>query len=131
MADIFDIIDIIFHNAVELAGLDGFVLYKKKPAIGEKKNHVTVETTGVMTKDYVNKAPAVNINIFVKLQPNGMIKKGVIEESVRKIKHAINVLIPPPGMYFKYNIEWTEPLGEVKEGFYGMNIRVSVITELD
>lgn len=130
MADGFDIVDYVFA-AVEKAGLAGFVLYKDKSGTGETNNHITVRTTGVEPKDCVNKAPVVNVNIFVKLHNNGMVNRPLTKESVRKVTGQLNNIDTPAGMYWKSRIVWTEPMGEAKEGFDCTNIRLEVITELN
>lgn len=130
MADEFDIIDMVFA-AVESADT-GIIAYKDSAATGEKSNHITVRTTGMETTDYINKAPVVNVNIFIKRYNNGMTDRQTMKTIKRKIAKAIeeNISIPV-GMYWKSRIVWSEPLGEVKEGFECTNIRVEVITELN
>lgn len=129
MADGFDIVDQVFA-AVDKADT-GFVLYKDKSASGEINNHITVRTTGVERKDYVNKAPVVNVNIFVKLNTNGMVNRQLMKTTTRKVEERLNVIERSSGMYWKSRIAWIEPMGEAKEGFDCMNIRVEVITELN
>lgn len=128
MADQFDIVDIVY-NAVEPAGI-GFVLCKDRSGDGETKNHITIRMLALNETDVVNKGP-VNINVFVKKQANGMPDRQLMKGTVRKVKSALRNIIPPFGMYWKSRIEWSEPLGEAKEGFDCMNIRFEVITELD
>lgn len=126
MADQFDIVDIVY-DAVELAGT-GFILYKDRSADGETKNHITVRMLALSETDVVNKGP-VNINVFVKKQANGMPARQLMKGAVRNIKSALRNIKPPFGMYWKSRIVWSESLGEAKEGFDCMNIRLEVITE--
>jgi hypothetical protein len=129
MADGWDITDIVFQ-AVESAAT-GFVLWKDNTANGEKNNHITVNLTGVSSQDYVNKAPAVNVNVFVKRNSNGTVNRQLMKTTVRAVEDAIKEIAAPEGMYWHSRIEWTEPLGEAKEGFDCTNIRIVVVTELN
>ena len=149
MADEFDIVDLVF-TAAEKANT-GLIGYKDNSSTGEKNNHYTVRTTGMETKDFVNKAPVVNVNIFIKKFDNGMTNRSAMRDAVRGIKRALGVKLKPAswgdiiadidaeinesiipiGMYFKAKVVWAEPLGEAKEGFDCTNIRLEVITELN
>lgn len=128
MADGFDIVDIVF-DAVSRADT-GLVGYKENSATGEKNDHFTVRTTGVETTNYINKASVVNVNIFIKKQENGMMKRTYMKAVCRAIEKALKEkIVVPAGMYWVSRIVWSEPLGEAKEGFDCMNIRLEVITE--
>lgn len=129
MADGFDIVDIVFE-AVESANT-GLVSYKNKSAKGETKDHITVRTTGVESKDYVNKAPVVNVNVFIKSFDNDMMREKVMKAAVRKLQVSLRNIVAPAGMYWNSRIIWIEPMGEAKEGFDCTNIRLEVITELN
>jgi hypothetical protein len=126
--DEFDIIDIV-HDAVEAANT-GLVLYKKRSAKAEKNNHTTVRELGVNKLEYVNKAPAINVNIFIKQHPNGAPDIKKMKEVKRAVEEALNNIVPPHGRYWKSRIVWSEPFDEAKEGFDCINIRLEVITEL-
>ncbi|GHV48052.1 hypothetical protein FACS1894181_02860 [Bacteroidia bacterium] len=125
--DMFGIIDYVF-KAVESAGT-GFKVYKDNSVTGETSNHITVRTTGVSYQDYVNKAPAVNVNIFVKRNSNGTTQRGVMKDISRKVIESLENIHTPVGLYWKSRIAWIEPMGEAKEGFDCTNIRLEVITE--
>ncbi|NDV81333.1 hypothetical protein [Bacteroides sp. 51] len=129
MADGFDIIDMV-SSAVESADT-GILLCKDNSADGEKENHIVVRTTGVETKDYVNKASVVNVNVFVKRNSNGTTKRSIMKDACRKLEHALKNISIPVGMYWKSRIIWMEPTGGAKEGFDCTNIRLEVITELN
>lgn len=130
MADGFDIIDIVF-NATESANT-GLIGYKDNSATGEKNNHYTVRTTGVETKAAVNKAPVVNINIFIRKHDNGMTNRQAMKEACRSIEKALKEnIVVTKGMYWRSKIVWIEPMGEYKEKFDCTNIRLEVITELN
>lgn len=129
MADEFDIVDLVFA-AAEKANT-GLIGYKDNSATGEKNNHYTVRTTGMGTKDFVNKAPVVNVNIFIKKYDNGMTNRSAMRDAKRKLITSFKSISHPVGMYFNAKVVWAEPLGEAKEGFDCTNIRLEVITELN
>ena len=129
MADEFDIIDIVFA-ATEVANV-GITGYKDNSATGEKDNHYTVRGIGMETTKVINKSPVVNINIFIRKQANGMPNRSLMKQVKRKMAASLKDITHPVGMYWKSRIVWSEPLGEVKEGFDCTNIRLEVITELD
>lgn len=126
MADQFDIVDIVY-DAVELAGT-GFILYKDRSADGETKNHITVRMLPLNETEVVNKG-VVNVNVFVKNQAKGMPDRQLMKVALRNIMSALRNIKHPFGMYWKSQIVWSESLGEAKEGFDCMNIRLEVITE--
>lgn len=128
MADQFDIVDIVY-DTVEPVGA-GFTLYKDCSGDGETKNHITIRMLALSETDVVNKG-AVNINVFVKKQTNGMLSRQLMKGAIRDIKSVLRKIKPPFGMYWKSRIVWSESLGEAKEGFDCTNIRFEVITEID
>ena len=128
MADSFDIVDIIYTAVA--GAIPGFPVYKDRSTTGEKEHHIVINTTGINSTDYVNKAPAVNVNVFTKRQSSGMISRSLIKSVVRSIENAVkNNLSVPEGMYWSSKVEWIIPLDEMKEGFDCTNIRLRVITE--
>lgn len=129
MADEFDIIDIVF--AATEAANTGITGYKDNSATGVKNNHYTVRGLGLETKDVVNKAPVVNINIFIEKYDNGMSNRSLMKEVKRKFEASLKNISYPVGMYWKSRIVWSTPLGEAKEGFDCTNIRLEVITQLN
>lgn len=131
MADSFDIVDIIFA-ATESAN-SGLIGYKDRSVTGEIRNHYTVRTLGLETKEVVNKAPVVNINVFIKtVDKNDMMNRHEMKIACRAIEKSLKEnIIVPEGMYFKTRIVWSEPLGKAKEGFDCTNIRLEVITQLN
>lgn len=129
MADEFDIIDLVFAAAE--AANTGLIGYKDNSATGEEQNHYTVRTTGMETKDFVNKASVVNVNIFIKRYNNGITNRSAIREAKRKLVTSFKSIAHPSGMYFNAKVVWAEPLGEAKTGFDCTNIRLEVITELN
>ena len=128
MADQFDIVDIVY-DAVEPISTS-FILYKDRSGDGETKNHITIRMLTLNETEVVNKG-SVNINVFAKKQVNGMPDRQLMKGMTRKVKSALRNITPPFGMYWKSRVVWSEPLGEVKEGFDCTNIRFEVITELD
>lgn len=130
MADSFDIVDIIYTAVA--AAVSGFMIDKDNSKTGQKGNHIVINTTGINSKDYVNKAPAVNVNVFITKSSNGMPNRQLMKATVRLIENAVREnLSPPTGMYLDTKIAWTIPLYEAKDGFDCMNIRLEVITELN
>lgn len=129
MADEFDIIDLVF-SAAEKANT-GLIGYKNNSTTGKKNNHYTVRTTGMETKKFVNKASVVNVNIFIRKYDNGMTNRSAMKEAKRKLITSFKSISHPVGMYFKAKVVWAEPLGEAKEGFDCINIRLEVITQLN
>lgn len=130
MADQFDIVDIVF-NAVESANT-GFISYKSNSVTGEVSNHITIAIPPLKHQDYVNKAPFLNVNIFIKKHSNGMPDYQLIKSTTKSVEKALkgNIVIPD-GMYLRTRIIWSDSLGEAKEGFDCQNIRLEVITELN
>lgn len=126
MADLFDIVDIVFA-AVDGAGT-GLPAYKHRAETGLKVDHIVVNTTGVLVKEYVNKAPVVNVNLFTAPHPNGMINAKQIREHSRKIRQALREPPHPSGMYFNARVAWEGEI-ETDDTFNLYNIRVEVITE--
>ena len=126
MADFFDIVDIVFA-AVDGAGT-GLPAYKHRAETGVKADHIVVNTTGVAVKTYVNKAPVVNVNLFTRPHPNGMIDSKRIRAFAAKIRAALRNPPSPPGMYFNARVAWEGEI-ETDDSFSLYNIRVEVITE--
>lgn len=129
MADSFDIVDIVF-KAVGSTETD-LVWYKGNSITGEKNNHGVVSVPPLDHKSYVNKAPFVNINIFIKKYDNGLPNHQLMKKTVRNIASNLKTVTAPVGMYWKSRIVWSEPMGEYKENFDCTNIRLEVITELN
>lgn len=127
MTDEFDIVDIVF-KATEAAATE-LIGCKGNSAAGEKNDHYTVNTTGVNTLRCVNKAPVVNVNVFIKRYTNGMPNLPKMKEVVRKMRASLKIIEAPAGMYWKSKIVWSKPMGEAKDGFDCTNIRLEVITE--
>lgn len=129
MADSFDVLDIVF-KAAEKANT-GLVQYKNKSKTAEKQNHIVVSMPALEGKDYVNKTPFLNVNVFVKNLENGMVDNQTMKEAIRALVLCLNNIEHPIGMYFKCKIVWVQSMGEYKEGFECMNIRLEVITEIN
>lgn len=129
MADEFDIIDLVFAAAEKVN--TGLIGYKDNSVTGEERNHYTVRTTGMETKDYVNKSPVVNVNVFIKKHENGMTNRSAMREAKKNLVTSFKSIAHPKGMYFKAKVVWSEPMGEYKQGFDCWNIRLEVITELN
>lgn len=129
MADSFDVLDIVF-KAVEKAKT-GLVSYKNKSKTGEAQNHIVVAMPALEGKDYVNKVPFLNVNVFVKNHENGMTDSETMKIAIRALVPLLKNIEHPIGMYFKSRVVWAQSMGEYKEGFECMNIRLEIITELN
>ena len=129
MTDEFDIIDLVFAAAE--AANTGLIGYKDNSPTGEKNNHYTVRTTGMETKEFVNKASVVNVNIFIRKYDNGMTNRSAMKEAKRKLITSFKSISHPVGMYFKAKVVWAESLGEAKKDFDCTNVRLEVITQLN
>lgn len=128
MADEFDIIDIVF-DGVKNANT-GLVLYKDRSEINETEDHIVVSTTGIVELNYVNIAPVVNINVFIKYNyKTKMPNRQKMKDVVRKLKASIKAIIPPVGMYWYRKDLRSQSFGEAKEGFDCTNIKLEIITE--
>ena len=128
MANQFDIVDIVFE-AVESAN-SGLTVYKNNSLTGEKNNHITVAIPPLKHQEYVNIAPFLNVNIFIKRKDNGMSDYSLMKSITQTIEKALKEkIIVPIGMYFNFRIIWSQPLGEAKEGFDCTNIRLEIITQ--
>lgn len=126
MVDEFDIVDIVYAAVAPVAG--DITVYKGPALDGETKNHITIRTLALHEQTVINKGQ-VNINIFIRYQEKEIPDRGQMKSAVRRIRGALKTIRPPTGMYWKSRILWSEPLGEAKEGFDCMNIRLAVITE--
>lgn len=129
MADGFDVLNIVF-KAVEKANT-GLVTYKNKSKTDEKQNHIVVAMPALEGKDYVNKVPFLNVNVFIKNFENGMVDSETMKVTIRALVPSLKNIEHPVGMYFKSKIVWIQSMGEYKEGFECMNIRLEIITEIN
>lgn len=128
MADEFDVVDIVWEALEPVTA--GFALYKGNSIDKEKRNHITIRMLDLNELDVIHKG-FVNINIFVRKYDKGTPDLVLMKSIVRNVKSALRRIHPPFGMYWKSRIVWSEPLGEAKEGFDCMNIRLEIKTEID
>lgn len=129
MADNFDVLDIVFE-AIKKANT-GLVLYKSKSKTGETENHIVVAMPALEGKVFVNKVPFLNVNVFVKNLENGMADSETMKVAIHALVPSLKNIEHPVGMYFKSRIVWIQSMGEYKEGFECMNIRLEIITEIN
>ena len=127
MADTVEIVFIIY-DGIESPGT-GLVLYKDHSPTGESKDHITVRSLGLSYQDCVNKAPVVNVNIFIRKHENGMNQRQRMSAVKKDVLHALENITVSVGMYWSSRVVWSESLDDAKEGFQCENIRVEVITE--
>lgn len=131
MIDEYDIIDYVY-DAVESAHT-GFTVYKDRSATGESENHVIINHLNVNNPDdenadFINNVH-VNVNVFIKLNSNGMIDRPTMRTSVRSIRAAIRNISPVDGQYRHAHIAWTGTVDSAKEGFDCTNIRIDFETD--
>ena len=72
----------------------------------------------------------VNINLFVQLFENGMVRRQVMKSAVREAKEPLRSIssTSAAGIYRTIEIIWTET-ADLKEGFYCKNIKLLVTTQ--
>lgn len=123
MADEFDIIDIVY-KAVESVGL---TVYKRKSIAGEKDNHLVLTIPVCNEARILNKSP-LYVNIFIRNFNNGMPDEDRMREVKREIRQRLENLesFVPKGMYFEYDILFSQNLGESKAGFDCCTIRLDI-----
>lgn len=128
MADIFDIVDIVFA-AVEKANT-GLPVYKHRAETGVASEHIVINSTGLMVKAHVNKAPVVSVNLFTRMYPNGMLDVRKVKQFAEKIRRSLQTIEPPKGLYFDSQIAFEADLGEeVARGYDCYTFRLEIITE--
>jgi len=131
MTDEFDIIDIVY-NAVTSANV-GMVIYKDNSITGEVNNHIVINHLNLNsnedeTIDFTNSLP-VNVNVFVKLNPNGMVDRNTMKTAVRAIRTSIKNISSVNGQYRHAHIAWEGRIESAKAGFDCMNIRLDFETD--
>lgn len=123
MADEFDILDIVY-NAIESVGL---TVYKQKSVTGEKNDHVVL-TIPARNEFRISKKSPLYVNIFIKNFDNGMLNEDKMKEVKREIRRRLENLerVIPKGMYFEYDVLFSQGLGEAKAGFDCCTIRLDI-----
>ncbi|MBP1615320.1 MAG: hypothetical protein H6Q13_2768 [Bacteroidetes bacterium] len=131
MADEFDIIDYVY-DAVNAANT-GMTIYKDNSITGETNNHIVINHLNINsnddeTIDFIAVLP-VNVNVFVKLSPNGMINRTVMKAAVRAIRASLKNISTTDGQYRHAHIAWEGRIESAKDGFDCMNIRLDFETD--
>ena len=131
MVDEFDIIDYVFE-AVEAANT-GLTIYKDRSATGEVNNHIVINHLNINsnddeTVDFVNRLP-VNVNVFIKLNSNGMINRNAMKIAIRAIRTSLKNVSIINGQYRHAHIIWEGRIENLKDGFDCMNIRIDFETD--
>lgn len=131
MADEFDIIDYVYE-AVDGANT-GMTIYKDNSITGETNNHIVINHLNINsnddeTIDFIAVLP-VNVNVFVKLNPNGMVNRTAMKAAVRAIRASLKNISTTDGQYRHAHIAWEGRIESAKDGFDCMNIRLDFETD--
>lgn len=126
MADEFDVIDFVYE-AVDLADT-GLVIYKDNSPKGESNDHIVINHLQLNEFQFHTKTP-VNINIFIKLASNGMVNRSKMRTVKDKVRDAVLKISVKDGKYRSAEIEFSERIKDIKEGFDCINIRILIITD--
>lgn len=121
--DEFDIIDLVY-NSVDAANT-GLAIYKDNSATGVDENHITISGMEFHELDWMNKMP-VNVNIFIKLYPNGMPNRPLMRDIKRKIRTELKKISIENGQYRDIELSGSVRLTGAKEGFDCTNIKVII-----
>lgn len=125
--DQFDVVDFVFDPVkTALANFKGF---KEKSEDGVKGNHFVVNALPWNENDdYINSG-YVNVNIFIPLTENGMVKRQPMKEAVRAAKTGLKTItVSEEGLYRDVQIIWVETV-DLKEGFDCKNIKLLIKTD--
>lgn len=124
--DEFDIIDLVYAH---VSGADaGLTIYKDKSPAGEENDHVVICRLDYHELEWKNVLP-VNVNIFIKNNPNGMPRRSVIKNAKSKIRNELLKIKPENGQYRNVEVQGSSHLDNAKEGFSCTNIRILITTE--
>lgn len=128
MADEFDILDIVY-DAVKSAGTD-LIIYQRRSLTGEKNDHIVINCLDFNEKEVTGSTP-VYVNIFIRHFENGMADEDRMKEVKRKVREALDNIekFVPAGMYYEFEVAFSGGLGEAKEGFECLTIRLNLIIE--
>lgn len=121
--DEFDIIDLVYDHVA--ASGTGLPIYKDNSMTGEDGDHIVISSMEYHELDWINKLP-VNVNIFIKLNSNGMPKRGPMRDAKRKVRKELKKIKPTNGQYRSVEISGSVRLTNGKEGFDCTNIRVII-----
>lgn len=121
--DEFDIIDLVY-NYVASANT-GLTIYKDNSITGVNENHITISGMEFHELDWTNKMP-VNVNIFIKLNPNGMPNRSLMRDIKRKIRTELKKISIENGQYRDIELSGSARLTGAKEGFDCTNIKVII-----
>ncbi|MGL5681669.1 MAG: hypothetical protein ACRDDZ_01275 [Marinifilaceae bacterium] len=120
MADEFDIVDIVYDNInVDIP------VYKGTPK-SEDGDHITINTLQFNENDFTG-ATYVNVNTFVRYHTNGMQRRQLLKTYRRLLKEQLKNLTST--LYVSSEIEFSQILDDVKDGYDCLNIRLKVIIE--
>ncbi|AVM53311.1 hypothetical protein JN06_01344 [Bacteroides zoogleoformans] len=124
--DEYDVIDFVYDAVA--ASIPNVLVVKDKSESGMRVEHVVINNITHVESDFTGKTP-VNINIFVPLNPNGMIKRQRMKELRRTVRRSIDAISSNDGNCRQVEVLWAEKMSELKEGFDCVNIRINVLTD--
>lgn len=124
--DEFDIIDLVYDHIA--AANTGLPIYKDNSATGTEENHIVVSGMEFHEFDWQNKMP-VNVNIFIKLYPNGMPNRSLMRDAKSKIRKELKKIEPENGQYRNVELSGSVRLTGAKENFDCTNIKVIINTQ--
>jgi len=126
MFDEFDILD--FVQVYVKQADTGLPIYIQKPPNNVRENHIWINHLQFIELDYFHKLP-ININVFYKYHEDSGMVDDEIRTVVRKIRDSIDTISTTNGQYRRAKREFTEPIPDLKEGFYCINIRLLLTTD--
>lgn len=124
--DEYDVIDFVYDAVA--ASIPNVLVVKDKSESGMRVEHVVINNITHVESDFTGKTP-VNINIFVPLNPNGMINRQRMKELRRTVRRSIDAINSNDGNCRQVEVLWAEKMPELKEGFDCVNIRINVLTD--
>lgn len=125
--DQYDVVDFIF-DLIEPA-LTDFKGFKDKSKDGQEGNHFVVNALPWSEDDLFLNEGFVNINLFVPLNANGMVRRQTMKAAVRAAKEPLRTIgTSAEGIYRACEIIWTETV-DLKEGFECKNIKLLITTQ--
>lgn len=125
--DQYDVIDFIFDLIDPV--LTDFTGFKEKSEDGVKVNHFVVNALPWNENDDFLNQGFINVNLFVPLNANGMVKRQAMKAAVRAAKEPLlSISTDNEGKYRYCEIIWTETV-DLKEGFDCKNIKLLIKTD--
>lgn len=125
--DQYDVIDFVFEQVEPV--LTGFKGFKDKAEDGAEGNHFVVNALPWSENDDFINQGFINVNLFVPLNANGMVKRQEMKTAIRAAKPALKAInTNSEGKYRYCEIIWTETV-DFKQGFDCKNIKLLIKTD--